>query len=378
MADLVFITNSSSKTVFITSNTALLASMTISGLTVSATAPFTNSLQIGDSATGADTFRLLRHLFIGVNGRLIITNSSVFVDGVSGGSVSNLGEIALHTGGALLATNGSTALTIGASTAGLLDVNGGNIQARVVNVGGNSRGTISLSGGTINAAASLTIGNGNSGTGAVWITDAPATFNAGSVTVGSIGIGTITVTNGRLQAVIINIGQARSGTITIAGGQVSTTGNLSLGIGAAATGTVSIVGGQLVVSNSTINVGTSGAGKLNLTGGQAVAANLIIGANASSNFFASAVNVDGGNLAVTGSATNQSLEIRRGALNLTTGLVTAARLIMTNSSGTITFSGGWLQSSASTISMGAPLIVGNGSGPATFELMGGATPSTTG
>ena len=111
-------------------------------------------------------------------------------------------------------------------------------------------------------------------------------------------------------------------------------------------------GNQLVVSN----------------GGMVQATSAYVGVNASSTN--NRVTVDGGNLIITNSGGTAVLDIRRGTNVLNAGLIQTDNLLLTNSAGFFAFNGGTLTTSESTVDNGSPLVVGNGSSAATYQLNG--------
>ena len=89
--------------------------------------------------------------------------------------------------------------------------------------------------------------------------------------------------------------------------------------------------------------------------------------------------VDGGTLAVTNGAANAALEIRRGTNVLTAGLIEADILRLTNGAlGRIEVNGGTLAIRSSRVSIGNPVIIGNGVSPATLHLAGNGTHDMSG
>jgi hypothetical protein len=74
-----------------------------------------------------------------------------------------------------------------------------------------------------------------------------------SITVGDDGVGSLTVSNGEVQALSIKVGSGLNfGTLTSVGGTISVSSSLILGTFACdATGVVSVVGGNLYVTNAT-------------------------------------------------------------------------------------------------------------------------------
>lgn len=82
---------------------------------------------------------------------------------------------------------------------------------------------------------------------------------------------------------------------------------------------------------------------------------------------------NGGTLRSTNAPGTGRYDIRRGTNLLNAGLVEADRLVLTNSQGFFEFNGGTLISGNSVVANGQPFRVGNGLGPATFQLRGNGT-----
>ena len=83
--------------------------------------------------------------------------------------------------------------------------------------------------------------------------------------------------------------------------------------------------------------------------------------------------VDGGTLRVTNGAGTGVLEVKRGTNVLNAGLIEADILRMTNSQSRFEFNSGTLSIKSSRVSIGPPLLVGDGVNPATFNLAGNGT-----
>ena len=90
--------------------------------------------------------------------------------------------------------------------------------------------------------------------------------------------------------------------------------------------------------------------------------------------------VDGGSLRLLNPFPGLGdLDVRRGTNVLNAGLIECAQLLLTNGTlGKFEFNGGTLSARSSRISIGPPLVVGNGVNPATFILAGNGTHDMTG
>jgi T5SS/PEP-CTERM-associated repeat protein len=102
-------------------------------------------------------------------------------------------------------------------------------------------------------------------------------------------------------------------------------------------------------------------------GGRVVVPWVILGGDAGA---ANELRVDGGTLEVTNG--NATLEARRGRLVLENGTVRAGSLAVLSTNGSVVFHSGLLSLSNALIRNGAPFVVGDGSRPATLELLGGS------
>ncbi|HEX5223254.1 MAG TPA: GH25 family lysozyme [Verrucomicrobiae bacterium] len=114
---------------------------------------------------------------------------------------------------------------------------------------------------------------------------------------------------------------------------------------------------QLVVSNGAV---------------VSVFRNLFLGLNPTTSS-GNRIVVDGGTLVVTNTGVTGLLEIKRGTNVLNAGLIETDILRMTNAQSTMEFNGGTLSVKSSRVSIGNPLIIGDGTNPATFFLAGNGT-----
>lgn len=143
---------------------------------------------------------------------------------------------------------------------------------------------------------------------------------------------------------------------------------------------VRVTGSSSVMSNtSDLVIGEVGPGnRLDVDNGGTVFANNINVGGASSSLNNRVV-VNGGTLRVTNAAATGLLDIRRGTNVLNQGLIEVDILRLTNGvSSKLEFKAGTLSARSSRLSLGPPLIVGNGSDPAIFNLAGNGTHDMTG
>jgi hypothetical protein len=195
------ITNPSTKTVTIdatTTNAVNIASMTVSNLMVSAPLDSTNTLFLNNAGL-VTPLDVLNGFTVTTNGALIVTNSALRVDGLSGGLFSIDGSVVLNGTGSMASTNAPT--IIGNSSSGQVVISNGTWLAGGVMLGNSagSQGTLTIVGGVVSLQA-LNVGAADcSGTGTVVISG-----------------GTLYVTNATHDAVL----DVRKGTVIVAGGSV--------------------------------------------------------------------------------------------------------------------------------------------------------------
>jgi len=196
----LFITNAIYKTVSLYSP-APASTLTISNLTVAGPSGTTNTLAVGVSGSlTTGTFDILNGLTINSGGAFVEGNGANIVttrvDGVSGGTFSVDGTVALN-GGSFIITNTSY---IGYNGTGQLTVNGGYLNGGYIYLGYSNTacGTVTISKGVINNVQSW-IGyasgaNSNiilvAGSGSVW-------SNLYALYIGSSSSGnSLTISNG--------------------------------------------------------------------------------------------------------------------------------------------------------------------------------------
>jgi hypothetical protein len=135
----------------------------------------------------------------------------------------------------------------------------------------------------------------------------------------------------------------------------------------------------LSVSNS-VYVGVYGVDNsliISNAGIALVSSNLVVGFETSSTN--NLVMLAGGNLIVTNGPGLGTLDLRRGTIALNGGIITVDKLIATNGATSVfSFSGGTFQTRGSAVTNGQTFLVGNGSNPALFHLLGGVHSFATG
>ena len=278
-------------------------------------------------------------------------------------------------GGQLIATN-NFLISIGGNGNGHVVVSNAPVAASYLIVGDSlgSSGTLTIAGGTVNLSGAMAVAQGQGATGSVFITGGQLTvtnqgvsvtsFETGrlSLTIGSFGVGQMTLSNGSLlaQSVIVGNCENSQGTLTIAGGTASAASTLTAGVSASitnggasrllnivvsnATGVIDVTGGSLTITNGSgtglLTIGQLGSGFFVQSGGTVQADQLAIASASTSIFAFNSTNVDfyGG----TGQAV------------LSNGLILAQAVtvgLATNSQGTLAIAGGAM-SVASNMAVG--------------------------
>jgi hypothetical protein len=290
----VFITNATTKTVTIDATTvlsnALNNCMTISNLMMQATGPNFNTLQLTGAGTNTP-LRILNEVAINSGGVLLVTNSVLRVDGLTGGSLAVDGNVWV-TGGQLVTTNASA--FIGFNGVGQMAVSNGTWLGGtvVLSEAPGSQGALTFAGGT-NTLSRLTLGDDANALGTVWLTGGLLVVSNDTSIGANAGNGAMTISNGTWLAQQVSVTGCDQSVLTVAGGTSSVFSNLTIG------------GDQPCVCDTYVFV-------------------------------------TGGTLAVTNAATNAVLEIRQTALALNGGTLRVDRFVMTNSCAQFGRTGGTL------------------------------------
>ena len=349
-----------------------------------------NSAFVTDSGT---RWLLSSNLYVGSNGslsRLIITNGARVASraGSIGAGSSSISNTVVVTGPGSVWTN-SLELVLGQSGFGnqLVVSNGGSVVNGVGYLGiesssssnvvivtgtgsawtnrtslsmgvlGNGNRLIVTNGGILRSGVCEIGSTGSSGNEVV-ITDAGSLWYVSSLLfAGSVGNGNrlILTNGGRVLSFGARIGYSGADNLTVLTGPGSGWTNFS-GFLVGESGPRSV----LILTN----------------GGQILEAQgFITGVNPSS--INNRVVVDGGTLRVQ-NLDGSAFEVRRGTNVLNSGLVEAARLLVTNAQGFFEFNGGTLSSENSQLSNGIAFRIGNGTSPATFILAGNGLHDFTG
>ena len=336
------ITNGPSKFVYL-QGFPPVGTLTISNLVISGPSGQTNTLQLSSLSSGP--FVVFDGLAINSGGALrVLNDSSMRVDNVNGGGIRVDGELSMSSG--TLVTTGSW-IGVGYAGQGQMTINGGNLQARSVNLGqsSGSAGTLTFAGGTNTFTSSVWIGSGVGSTGFVWVTGGQVAVPDFYTIVGYSGFGQMVVSNGVWQGNELDIGQIPGsvGNLMVAGGSVSFTGSVYIGRLAGATGTVSITGGELVTTNNTVCIGYGGVGTMTVSGGTWQVNNIVVATNATSR----------GTLTIAGSAIS-------------------VNTLLVGSNGVLSFTSGSLATKTVAVANAQVTIVGDGQQTATWIMLEGS------
>ena len=250
--------------------------------------------------TGASALHILNDLSIGFNpnglfgggSTVISSNSTLIVDGLLGGQLSDDGTLVI-AGGSLITTN--CGIQVGVSLiegcckpSGILIVSNAVLQAQGITIGAyyDSGGYVGVIGGTMTLSSSLLVGNEEYGAGGSMLVANGAwlVVTNGDTDIGGIyqSAGTMTVTGSTFFANNLSLGGTRSeGTLAINNSTIILNGGIQIGNGEEGTGSVSLDGGMLVVTNGSISIAvgdTSGLSTLTIYNGLFLARDVSIGA----------------------------------------------------------------------------------------------------
>ena len=268
------ITNAMDKTVTINGGTAP-GTLTISNLTVQGFGSHTNALRLINTLTNATprTFVVFNSLTVGTNALLIVTNSNIRVEGVSGGAFTIDGGVSLERGSIVATNSGSFVTIIGFTKQGSLIIKAGTSRFEEVDVGSfaNSQGTLTIAGGT-NEFSSITVGLFTNSIGNVWVTGGRLVATNGAIRIANSGVSQMTVSNGTVLAGDLTVGEQNGsqGTLTILGG-TNTFSSLIVGDFTNGIGNVWMKGGRFAVSNGDVSIGFFSTGQMTVSNGTVLA-----------------------------------------------------------------------------------------------------------
>jgi T5SS/PEP-CTERM-associated repeat protein len=340
-------------------------------------------------------------------GELIATNDITRVANLGTGQMNIIG------GSATFAF-----LSIGENftSSGIVNLSGGQLimRPRTTNdwlrVGNLGNGQLNISGGTAFVPSELHLADDITSTGTVFITGGQLIATNDITAIGRHGTGRMNVSNAFVLLTNVSVGR-HDGAIGMFelqnNAQVFLADALSIGRFANSVGHVLVGGGLLSLTSDTIWVGREGNGDMSISNGTVRAASTVVAVSTvtpdpntgdpvtntpsgslvlaggslqlSSSFLVGTefistgqVAIVGGNLLVTNVSNTATLGVGSGTFTLSQGTVTADKLILTNGgTGQMIFDGGTLRARSASIANGAPFVVGNGTAPATFQLLGG-------
>ncbi|HTL56092.1 MAG TPA: hypothetical protein VL361_10465 [Candidatus Limnocylindrales bacterium] len=388
--------------------------MLVSSLQLGAVSGAQGILTVGDGTLNASSLLTVGYavnstgMVSVTGGQLLATNDITYV------GKSGFGQMTITGGNATFAS-----LSVGNNADGFLSVTGGQltIRSRTTNdwlqIGNIGQGQFNLSGGTVVSFAELHLGDDSSGfgtgSGTALITGGQLFATNDTTAIGRYGPGQMTVSNALVMLTNVSVGRhdGAVGTLTLqSNAQVFMLDALSIGRFSNSVGHVLLNGGLLSLTNDIIWVGHEGMGDLTISNGTMQArstfvalstvvtdsftmlpvtnvpsgtltlaggsllltSNLLVGTSAIST---GQVSVVGGNLTITSGGSPAYLAVQSGAFALNQGNVTTDSLLLTNSTGQFIFNGGTLQAKSALVSNGLPFVVGDGTHPATFQLLGG-------
>jgi len=298
---------------------------------------------------------------------------------------------------------------------GTVTLSGGQLVMRPrttndwLRVGNLGSGQLNISGGTALAPSELHLADDINSTGKVFMTGGQLIATNEITAIGRYGVGQMSISNAMAWLTNVSVGRhdGAVGTLEVQNNaQVFLADALSIARFVNSIGHVVVEGGLLSLTNDTIWVGREGNGDLSISNGTVRAASTFVAVSTvtpdpntgdpvtntpsgslilaggslqlSSSFLVGSesistgqVVVAGGNLIVTNGTNNGTLVVGSGVLSLSQGTVTADKLLLTNATGSLIFNGGMLRAKSASVANGAPFVVGNGTAPATFELLGG-------
>ena len=263
----------------------------------------------------------------------------------------------------------------------------GNGNAFLVGVAGKTGNSLLVSGSgstlnsvnnffDVNAGSSVTVSSGGN-----------MTAGGFGTTFSGAGASTITIngTGSTWNAGNINLNAASGSLSVLAGGTVTTGSNATLIIGNTYNlNTVTVSGsGSLFTQKGLVKVGTTGTssnnnslligtgGTMNVTDSANTGQGIIVNGTGTNN--GNKIQIDGGTLnVVSAGSSTPAINITKGALILNSGNVTTEVLLAnTDATSVVTFNGGTLTTSSTTIANSAVFTVGNGTSAASLVLNGG-------
>lgn len=280
----IYITNSGTKTVTIDATTSgsFSNTMSISNLTLFGTSgAATNVLALAGAGTMVP-FQIASTLTIGSSlsqGYVTISNSSLQI----GSTVQlNRGIMTLNSG-FLSASNGTFSIGTTSSGPGSLTVNDGYAQFGTVSIGTatSAFGSWTINGGTNSCQNNVTVGNTGNGTlsvnGGMLIVNNPSSGNLRLADNSTNSSGTLSISNGEVDANFIRVGSRGQGILNMSSGLLTASSSVIFGAAAGSSGSSLITGGTFIVASAGYDaVFEIRRGSFTNTGGIFQADNLLI------------------------------------------------------------------------------------------------------
>lgn len=248
------------------------------------------NLRLASKGPDASSSKTYGYLEISENGKLNV--STTFNMGNESGGAGYYAQ-ADQSGGTVYANT----LNVGGSSEAKYIQTGGTNAVKIAQIGIGAKGEYELSGGLFSVTNTLNIGHNR--TGSLTLSGTGELETVGALCVGMNGVGTLTITGGKVNAKGETlVGAAKAGTIEMSGGEVvfnkhfkigtasntatnffnqtggsvkmaSDNGNKTLpyfGFTASSTGRYNISGGTFETTNTGIMIGNDGTGILDISG----------------------------------------------------------------------------------------------------------------
>jgi hypothetical protein len=315
----------------------------------------------GDSNNGA----------IEVIGGTLTMNGSLVVSA----GLESQASLLVDGGGLVVVSNAASYVADGEYCGGSVVVSNGTILADDLWVGSGFRsfGSFAIDAGTVALNGALRIGGGASSAGMVLMNGGVLSVTQADtyIPAETLGVGEMTISNGLFVARNLFVATANSltGTLTVDGGVVHIRSDVQIGNGTQSIARVLIEGGEVVVTNGAIRMGSdsfntaqmtvsggrlaanrieigtlspiNGAGTLTIAGGTTTVSTGIVLGDCPSSSAGYAI-VTGGELNVTNDEMTAFIDVRGGQLVLSNGILQVDTLVMTNRCGLFVRGGGTL------------------------------------
>jgi len=243
-------------------------------------------------------------MWVNSGGEVTVNQATQVVDSVQADAYQIDGRVTLESG-LILVTNGVVA--VGHAKRGQMKVKGGELRCQTMRVGVLGPPTVLGGDGTFVAAGGQTVvldrvvvGKDSGSTGAVWVTGGNLAVS-NLLTVGSAGTGSLTVSNGLVEAQETVVGQSAGGvgTVLVSGGLLTAT-NAETFIGLQGQGALTVADGEVQAERVHVGFHPGANGELRLQGGTlSLSTSLDVGVQAGST---GTVSVTGGELFATNAA----------------------------------------------------------------------------